>query len=102
MSFVAVAIGSAFVGAVAVGNQISTNKKALKATKAAQKKQETTALNASILKGVKEDAGAKVKIGSPEEEDLKKNSATKGRGSKRTASGSMLGGVSASQLGGLK
>jgi hypothetical protein len=98
MSFVAVAIGSAFVGTVM---QVSANNKAQKQTKAAQAKQVIAAKNAATLKALKTDTGAKVKIGSAPTVSDDVDSATKGRSNKRKVSGSPLGGVSASTLGGL-
>lgn len=98
MSFIAAAIvGSAVVGAVASSR---ANRKARKQTATAQKKQATTAREATRLKRIKEDAGARVRIGAESTMDAT-TSAEKGRGKKRSTSGAALGGVSASKLGGL-
>ena len=98
MSFLAAAIvGSAVVGSVMSSNAASKQRKQ---TAAIQKANLTTAQEATRLKKIKMDAGAKVKIGTVDTSQtsaLKKRRAT----TPRAASGSIVGGVSASKIGGL-
>lgn len=99
MSFIAAAIvGSAVIGAAV---SISANNKSIAAQNSANKQQKLEALQAAKLKRIKEDAGAKIKVGSVDT-GLERSSASKGRATgARTVSGNSIGGVSASQVGGL-
>jgi hypothetical protein len=98
MSFLAVAaISSVVFGAKSVVDRNRGNQRA----KGQMNKQLTTAQEAAKLKKTKQDAGAKVKVGAADSTDTeKKKKSALGKKAVST-SGGVVGGVSASKIGGL-
>ncbi|SEN68106.1 hypothetical protein SAMN05216227_102049 [Pseudorhodobacter antarcticus] len=98
--FTALAIGALAVGVGSAVMASKDRKKQRTQLAATQEKQETGATEAARLKRMKEDTGARVKIGSVDDPDTTNGATKKGAG-KRTSSGGVVGGVSASAIGGL-